>query len=165
MRVEPDGEAALEGRALRDDYRVTLSLRENESGFVRFGWEQGRKYYDDSGGYYAGFQPSLYSLGRDLYLDRGRLWTELGLRRPDWPEITVGYEYQTREGEESTLQWGAVTGQGDLTRNIFPNSKQVDEHTHVVKLDVVHDLAGYRVSDSFRGEFYDLSTKRRNTTP
>ncbi|MFM1769319.1 MAG: hypothetical protein RJA22_1848 [Verrucomicrobiota bacterium] len=158
-----DGEAVLEGRALRDDYRVTLSLEEREGGFLRFGWEQARKYFDDSGGYYAGFDPGLYRLDQDLGLDQGRLWADLGLRLPDWPDITVGYEYQSRSGDKSTLQWGAVTGAGDVTRNIYPNAKSIEESTHVLKLEVEHEVGGYRLLDSFRGEFYDLSTSRRNT--
>ena len=49
-RMGPETLLTLKGRALRDDYGVTLSLDKNHLGFVRMGAEQYRKYYSDSGG-------------------------------------------------------------------------------------------------------------------
>ena len=160
-RVGKDAKLTVEGRAMVDDYKVSLTLEKRESGFTRFGWEQSRKYYDDHGGYFPSFTPSTYALERDLYLDRGRAWADVGLTLPDWPKMTVGYEYDYRKGDEATLQWGPVT-QGSKTRNIFPGSKDVDEHVHVIKFNLDHEIKGVHIEDEFRGEFYDLDTERRN---
>ena len=160
-RVGKDARLTVEGRARVDDYRVALTLEKKELGFTRFGWEQARKYYDDHGGYFPAFNPPVYSLHRDLYLDRGRAWAEVGLTLPDWPRLTVGYDYLYREGEEATLQWGPVT-QGGVTRSIYPGSKVVDEHVHVIKFSLDHEIKGIRIEDDFRGEFYELNTGRRN---
>ena len=40
----PGGRSVLvEGRALRDDYRVTLDLRQRDLGFTRFGYDRIRR--------------------------------------------------------------------------------------------------------------------------
>ncbi len=166
--IEPIGKQAelkVEGRALFDqnDYRVALTLSQPDLGFVRAGYDTFRKYFNDTGGYYAPFNQAPLSLGRDLHEDIGKAWFDVGLTLPDWPKIVVGYEYQFREGEESLLQWGPVGGVGmGAIRNIAPAYKAVDESTHIIKLDASHEVSGLLFEESFRGEFYDLST-RQNT--
>jgi len=66
----------------------------------------------------------------------------------------VGYEYQFKEGVESTLEWGPVQSKGD-TKNIYPASKSIDEHTHIVKFDLTQEFDGWRVEDNARVELYD----------
>src|SRR6185295_15493393 len=77
-------------------------------GYVQVGFEQYREYYSDAGGYFPGFDPSMYSLDRDLHLDVGRAWANFVLTLPDKPRILLGYEYQYRNGSKSLLQWGDV---------------------------------------------------------
>ena len=153
---------------LDHDYRVELSYDRKDLGFARGGFEQFRKYYDDSGGYYPLFTPPVFALGRDLHLDIGRAWAEVGLDNADWPKVVLGYEYQYRQGTKSTLQWGAVKSTSaplltpGVTRNIYPASKDIDEKVHVIRLDASHDIAGVDLADNFRAEFYDLNTHREN---
>ena len=162
----PDGRrVAVEGHALRDDYKVTLDLRKPDTGFARFGFEQFRRYYDDGGGYYdfGSPTPSFYRLGEDLHMDIGRAWLEAGLTLPQWPRIVAGYEYQFKEGAKSMLTWGAVLPPSGDYRNIYPAAKQIDEHTHVLRLDVSYDIHGYRLEDNLRAEWYDSRTRRTDT--
>ena len=173
-KTGPNSSLTVKGRALRDDYGVTLTLEKKNVGFARFGMDQYRKYYSDSGGYFAAFDPSVYRLDRDLYVDVGKAWVDFGLTLPHWPRMTVGYEYQYKDGEKSTLQWGSVTqGTEPLvdplvidarTRNIFPASKSLREQVHILKFDLEHEIGGVRIEDTFRGEFYDLKTSRDNLT-
>jgi hypothetical protein len=163
-RQWPDGRAAsIEGQFRRDDYKVALDLRKPDTGFARVGFEQFRRYYDDSGPYYGAFSPSLYRLGEDLHLDVGRAWIEAGLTLPRWPRIVAGYEYQYKQGAKSMLTWGpvlAASGDPMDIRNIYPSSKSIDEHTHVLRLDVSYDLHGYRLEDNLRAEWYESRTRR-----
>jgi mono/diheme cytochrome c family protein len=160
--LDRDTKLSITGRIQADyDYRVALELKRNDVGFIRSGFEQFRSYYDDTGGYYAPFTPSSFTASRDLHVDHGKAWIDFGLRKPDWPELTIGYEYRYARGIESTLQWGAVTV-GPTTRNIYPAYKQIDEETHVIKLDASYTLNGYLLEDSFRGEFYRSDTDRPN---
>lgn len=147
------------------DYQLKMSLEKKEVGFSRLGFEQYRRYYDDTGGYYAPFATNSFSLNRDLFVDIGRAWFEMGLTLPRWPRMVLGYEYQYKDGSKSTLQWSDVTADRrnpESTRAIFPAFKEIDEKVHVLKLDVSHEIGGVLVEDSFRGEFYDLATRRVN---
>ncbi len=162
-QLSPDSRLTLSGRALTDDYRVNLLVEKPTLGFYRFGFEQTRYYDADTGGYFPAFTQPTLSLNRDLHLDVGRAWLDFGLTLPDWPRLVLGYEYQFRHGEKSTLQWGTV-GEGANTRNIYPGYKFVDERTHLLKFDVEHDLAGWHLADSFRGEWSSAATRHENVS-
>ena len=75
-----------EGHYLYSDHdgAFTLSLDRRDVGFVRFGLEQWRSYYDDTGGYYRPAVPPSFDLNRELELDHGRAWVDFGLALPDW---------------------------------------------------------------------------------
>jgi mono/diheme cytochrome c family protein len=162
--VGKDSELSVEGRAMFDqsDYRVTLGLSRADAGFVRGGYEAYRKYFDDSGGYYRPFDAPPPALGRDLHLDIGRAWFDAGLTLPNLPRIVVGYEYQFKEGDMATLQWGPEMDTNFVTRSIRPSVKRLDEQTHILKLDATHEIAGVSFEDNFRAEFYDLKTTREH---
>ena len=166
QQLDADTRLSLSGHALpRDeDYAVKLSLDRRDVGFVRAEFEQWRRYYDDTGGSYAPFGTPSFRLGRELFMDGGRAAFEVGLTLPDWPRVTLGYEYQFRDGVQSTLHWGDST-QGGVVKNIYPSLRYVDEHTHILKLDLEHDWRGTRIEDSARVEFYDLSTRKEQAAP
>jgi len=153
----------VSGRALHDEYRIGLAIERTDLGFVRGGAEEYHKFYSDAGGYYPPFSPSIFSLDHIPRLDIGRAWIDAGLTLPNLPKVTVGYEYQYRQGEKSTLQWGDVM-QGTPRRKFYPASKRINEDVHTIKLDASHTIAGVLIEDSFRAEFYDIGTGRQNVT-
>ena len=157
----PDSKITAAGHVLLNDYKLTLSAEKNDVGFTQFGWSQFRKYYDDSGGYYPAFSPPIFDLNRDLYLDTGRAWADFGLTLPQWPRMVLGYEYQYRDGTEATTQWGPVSN-GSETRNIYPAYKDISEQVHILKFDVDYEVDDARLTDSFRGEWYNLATGQHN---
>ena len=152
------------GRALSDDYSLSLSLERDNVGFVRGGAESGRTWFDDSGGYYAPFATPQFSLGRDLHLDSGRLWVEAGATAPFGTQFKAGYEYRFRDGEKALTRWLPVTENG-ITRNILPNAKEIDERLHIIRIEVAHEWQTLRLGDSFRYEFYDLDTRHYSVSP
>jgi hypothetical protein len=163
MTEKPSADSAItaSGHILPDDYKIKLSAEKTDLGFARFGWSQFRRYYDDTGGYYPLFTPDTFTLDRDLHMDVGRAWTEFGLTLPHWPRIVIGYDYQYRDGAESTLHWGPVSS-GTTTRNIYPAFENVSEKTQTLKLDIDYDMAGVSLSDSFRAQWYRLATHSVN---
>jgi len=166
QQVDADTRFSLAGRAMarEEDYAVKLSLDRRDVGFVRAEFEQSRRYYDDTGGYYAPFATPSFRIGRELFMDGGRAAFDVGLTLPEWPRVTLGYEYQFRDGAQSTLHWGDST-QGGVTRNIYPSLRFVDEQTHILKLDLEHDWRGTHIENSARVEFYDLSTRKEQAAP
>lgn len=165
----PDASFSGEGHAIYpdDDFQLKLALQKTDVGFVHAGVETRRKYFDDTGGFAPLLPTNSFNLNRDLSLLLGRAWIDFGLLFPDKPQVVLGYEYQFKQGNEATLQWGPV---GTLplsalptdAKNIYPASKHIDEGTHVLKLDVTHEMFGWQLADSARVEFYNLATKRQN---
>ena len=155
-QINPNEKFSAEGRALfpDEDYQLQLALKRTDLGFVRGGFEQWRRYYDDTGGYDPVVTPSGFNLNRDLHLDTGRAWIDFGLTLPHWPQIVLGYEYQFQRGEKSTLDWGLANG-----KSIYPATKSIDEQTQIIKLDVTRDVAGWHLADSGRVEFYSQNNQ------
>jgi hypothetical protein len=151
QRTSPTEKFSLSGRVIAPDRDIKLKLAvdETDRGFVHAGFDEWRKYYDDSGGYDPAVVPPQLSLNRDLYVDNGRFWVDFGLTLPRWPQIVLGYEYDFKKGTESTLDWGEAGG-----FNIAPSTKSIDEQTHILKLDVTHDFDDWHLEDNARLEFY-----------
>ena len=150
-QITPDEKISLEEHFIVPDLDVGLKLAMEKTGlgFVHAGFGEWRKYYDDSGGYNPASSPSQFRLNRNLYVDNRDIWIDFGLTIPRWPQIIFGYEYQSRSGNESTLDWGNANGV-----NIYPATQSIDEKTHIIKLDVTHDIDGLHLEDSARVEFY-----------
>ena len=159
----PDTTLSASGHVLNNDYKLKLSLDRNDLGFIHSGWEQYRKYYDDTGGYRpTSSTPHALSLDEDLHLDIGKAWVDFGLTLPHWPRLVLGYEYDYRQGNEATLNWGAG-GTGLDERNLAPTSEAIHEGTHIIKFDLDAEVAGVSIEDRFRGEFYHLNTHYTNS--
>jgi hypothetical protein len=160
-QLDQDTRIRAEGHALfpDEDYSIQLSWTRRDVGFVRGGVDVWRRYYDDTGGYFEPFPQPAYDLNRDLHLDMGRAWIDFGLTLPQWPQLVLGYEYRFRDGTKSTLEWGWVNG-----KNIYPATKQIDEHAHIVTLDVTYEAAGWRIEDNARLEFYRNDTRENHIT-
>jgi len=81
QRLGTDKRVLVEGRVLfpENDVQIKLALEKSDLGFVRAGFEEWRRYYDDSGGYYRPFSLPSFDLNRDLYLNNGHAWIDFGL--------------------------------------------------------------------------------------
>ncbi|MSU61115.1 MAG: hypothetical protein EXS31_01760 [Pedosphaera sp.] len=164
-RPRPGEKFRAEGSLLGNaqDYRLKLDYQRADVGFVRGGFEQYHRYYDDTGGYYAPFATNSFGSGRDLSVELGKVWIDFGLTLPHWPRMVLGYEYQYKEGTKSSLAWSEV--EGDIAgapegRKIFPAYKNLDEKLHILKFDISHEIGGWSIEDNLRTEFYDLRSSR-----
>ena len=162
QQTSPDTRLLLAGHARLDDYQIGLSVDRNDVGFVHSGWEQYRKYFDDTGGYYPALVQPAPGLGEDLHLDIGKAWVDFGLTLPDWPRLVLGYEYDYRLGNEATTEWGAVGTPPATARNMAPASRSVNEDVHIIKFDLDDEIKGVSIEERFRGEFYKLNTGYTN---
>ena len=161
-QTAPDTTFSLSGSLSQYDYNLLLQDDRTDVGFIHAGWNQYRKYFDTTGGYDPLISPSVTSVSRDLYLDVGRGWADFGLTLPGWPQMVLGYEYQYRQGYESTLSWNTTTQSTLGGRAINPVPDYIHENTHIIKFDFDHEIGGTRIEDSFRGEFYLLEHSRTN---
>ena len=161
QQTSPTEKFSLNGHVIAPDrdYQLKLAVDETDQGFIRAGFDEWRKYYDDRGGYDPKVVPPELSLNRDLYVDNGRVWVDFGLTRPRWPQIVLGYEYDFKKGNESTLDWGESGGV-----NIAPATKAVDEQTHILKLDITHDFDDWHLEDNARVEFNSDNNRGSETS-
>jgi hypothetical protein len=142
---------SVEGRFLSagQDAALRLDLTQNDVGYIHAGFEQWRQYYDNFGGHDSAVNPPGLASAGSLALDEGRAWIDFGLTLPRGPQIVLGYEEQFRVGNESALDWGALAG-----KNIVPATEAVNEHTHIIKLDVRAEVAGWQVEENARVEIH-----------
>ena len=160
QKLGKDWQLTLEGTGIFDDenYKLGLEIAKPEFGFFRAGFTQFRKYFSDQGGFFQGFAPSSFRLNQDLALDNGDIYVEAGLRLPNLPKLTIGYERKYRDGTKSLLEWGEVTQSG-TSRSIFPSYKDINETVDIVKVEVEHTIKNINLGDQFRFE-----RDRNNTT-
>ena len=151
----------MDGRALFDqhDYKLELVLTKTDVGYLRAGFTQYRKFFDNTGGFFRNCAPASFTLNRELGLDIGDVYFEAGLTLPNVPKIVVGYERQYKTGSKSLLEWGGVT-QGGVTRNTFPSFEDIDDHTDIVRLSVDHDIKNIHLGDEVRYERFANGTTR-----
>jgi hypothetical protein len=152
-----------------DNYRLRLYADKKDLGFVDVGFEQYREYWDDTGGYHPDVSGSPFRLDKDLHIDKGSAWVNLGLTLPDRPKMIFGYEYDYRNGQEATLEWGdagIVAPALSLTttdaKKIYPGWKDINEQVHIIKFDLAHEINGVGIENSFRTEFYNNNTSRQD---
>jgi hypothetical protein len=48
---------------------------------------------------------------------------------------------------------------------IYPNYKDLEERTHIIKFNASDEIAGVHLEDDFRAEFYDLDSRRYEYAP
>lgn len=154
----------IDGRGIFDDhdYSVKLELSQPDKGFLRAGITQSRTWSESGGGYYPA--PSVWLSPSSPYysLDRGSVWFEAGLRKPDVPEVTLRYEHQYRRGQKSSTEWGDITLTGPGTRGIVPAFYDIDEWRDIVSLDSKHSLGNTDLGLALRFE-KDHQMDSRNT--
>jgi hypothetical protein len=157
--VGKDVELVLDGHALWDnhDYDVTLSLTKPKVGYIRAGYNEFRSWYDGNGGFLSPqgtwFPPPF----PEMHIDRGEAWIELGLRVPDWPEITFHYAHEFREGQKDSTTWGdtTLTGIPNGTRKIVPSFRDIDEKRDIFSLDMSKTFGNTDITLGMRYEHVD----------
>jgi hypothetical protein len=162
LRRELGADTTIEtqGRAIvpEENYRLDVLIDKRDVGYIRAGYSEYRKYFDDTGGFFLPFSESSFDLSKDLHLDIGKVFIEAGLLLPNMPKLIVGYEHRFKDGEKSLLEWGNVTE--DVTRKIFPSYKDIDEKVDIVRLEISHDIANVHLGNESRYEYYRVDTKR-----
>src|SRR5204863_3082854 len=139
---DKNGLFSVDRHALWDfnDYDITVQLSKPKLGYLKGGFTEFRSWYDGNGGFFphtgqlsdphtgTWFSPPF----PEMHIDRGDAWVELGLRVPNWPEITIRYSHEFRFGQKDSTIWGDTNLTGLLppfnsTRKIIPSFRDIDE--------------------------------------
>jgi hypothetical protein len=140
--VGKNGLFSVDGHAIWDtnDYDIKLELSQPNLGYIKAGFSEFRSWYDGNGGFLP-TQGGTWFAPRfpEMHVDRGEAWVELGLRAPDWPEITIRYSHEFRQGMKDSTIWGDTTLTGltsNPTRKIIPSFRDIDETRDMFAFDI-----------------------------
>ena len=142
--IGSDGQLLLDGHAIFDtnDYKIQLTLSKQELGYIQLGYDEFRSWYDGNGGFFPPNGQFFTPFFPEMHIDRGDVWVELGLRLPDWPEITVRYTHEFRDGQKDSTAWGDtnLTGLPGATRYLAPAFRNIDETRDIFVFDLSKTL-------------------------
>jgi hypothetical protein len=132
----------VDGHAIWDtnDYDIQVQLSQPKLGYIKAGFTEFRSWYDGNGGFFPHNDVFFNPPYPEMHIDRGDAWIELGLRAPDWPEITIRYEHEFRQGMKDSTIWGDTNLTGlappaNSTRKIVPSFRNIDEKRDIFSFD------------------------------
>ena len=156
---------SIDGHALWDinDYDIRVDLSEPNVGYIRGGYTAFRTWYDGNGGFFppdggTRFAPPF----PEMHIDRGDVWLELGLRVPNWPEITIHWSHMYRDGQKDSTIWGDTTLTGIVinpARKIAPAYRDIDEKRDILSLDATKTFGNTDVGIGMRWDHYTNDNK------
>ena len=159
----PDGtrfESESHAIAGQDDFGNETVIKNPKLGFVTFDYSEFRKFYDKSGGVYQQFRSlSGVDTFKDLSLDIGNFGVETGLTLEGWPELSLSYDREFKDGTKSRLSWASAT-EGAIARKILPSWQDIKETVDAFALKANHEIAGYSLKGEQRWEFVRSETNR-----
>jgi hypothetical protein len=157
-----DGLFSVDGHALWDfnDYDITVQLSKPKLGYIKAGFTEFRSWYDGNGGFFPHNDVFFPPPFPEMHIDRGDAWVELGLRVPDWPEITIRYSHEFRFGQKDSTIWGDTNLTGleppfNPTRKIVPSFRDIDETRDIVSLEISKTIGNTDVLLGMRYEHND----------
>src|SRR6266567_3564986 len=147
----------VDGHAIWDtnDYDITVQLSQPKLGYIKAGFTEFRSWYDGNGGFFPHNDVFFPPPFPEMHIDRGDVWVELGLRVPDWPEITIRYSHEFRDGQKDSTVWGDTNLTGlpvNPTRKIVPSFRNIDETRDIFAFDVLKTFGNTDVNLGMRYE-------------
>ena len=168
---DKNGVFSVDGHALWDfnDYDITVQLAKPNLGYIKAGYTEFRSWYDGNGGFFPHNDVFFDPAYPEMHIDRGDVWIELGLRAPNWPEITIRYDHEFRFGQKDSTVWGDTNQTGLLppftsTRKIIPSFRNIDEKRDIFSFEASKTIGNTDVLLGMRYEHntddYSLNTER-----
>jgi hypothetical protein len=139
---DKNGLFSVDGHGIWDtnDYDIEVQLAKPNLGYIKAGFTEFRTWYDGNGGFFPHNDVFFDPPYPEMHIDRGDAWIELGLRAPNWPEITVRYEHEFRFGQKDSTIWGDTNLTGlappaNPTRKIVPSFRNIDEKRDIFSFE------------------------------
>ena len=154
---DKNGLFSVDGHALWDfnDYDITVQLSKPNLGYIKAGYTEFRSWYDGNGGFFPHNDVFFSPPFPEMHIDRGEAWIELGLRVPNWPEITIRYSHEFRDGQKDSTIWGDTNLTGlavNPTRSIVPSFRDIDETRDIFAFDALKTFGNTDVNLGMRYE-------------
>ena len=157
-----DTTLTVDGHAIWDtnDYDIQVQLSKEKLGYIKAGFTEFRSWYDGNGGFFPHNDVFFDPAYPEMHIDRGDVWIELGLRVPNWPEITIRYDHEFRFGQKDSTVWGDTNQTGLLppftsTRKIIPSFRNIDEKRDIFSFEASKTIGN---TDVLLGMRYEHNT-------
>lgn len=127
----------LDARAMAElhDYSVKLGVARENTGYLRFSYQDFRDWSDGDGGFYAPAD-TFFPLKNDgLGLDRRTFSLEGGYTPEKGINAIFNYTHAQRDGAESSTKWGDADI-GNVTQGLSPSFYDIHESSDTFKLDL-----------------------------
>lgn len=138
--IGKDVQLTLDGHAIFDsnDYGLRFNLSKAKLGYIQFGYDEFRSWYDGNGGFFPPNGQFFNPIFPEMHVDRGDAWVEFGLQVPNWPQVVLRYTHEFRQGQKDSTIWGDtnLTGPTGVTRKIAPAFRDIDETRDILALDI-----------------------------
>jgi hypothetical protein len=157
---DKNGVLSVDGHALWDfnDYDITVQLVKPNLGYIKAGYTEFRSWYDGNAAFFPHNDVFFEPPYPEMHVDRGDAWIELGLRAPNWPEITIRYEHEFRFGQKDSTVWGDTNLTGlavQPTRKIVPSFRNLDETRDIFSFEASKTIGNTDVLLGMRYEHND----------
>jgi hypothetical protein len=142
----------VDGRGIIDshDYKLSLDLERENTGFLRLSLEQSRTWSDPGGGYFPGSGQYYQAQNNALTLDRGKFSLEGGWTPEKGPKMTFKYVHSYRDGDKASTDWGFANPTGSaLAQGLSPALDDIHEHSDSFQLDVTDHVKATDVGGGF----------------
>lgn len=161
-KIDKDTTFLYQGHMLSNtnDYGGDLEIKKGERAFFNFDFDKYRKYYDGHGGvYYPSTTLSGVVPDKDLHLDIGRVGIEVGGIIGNFPELSLFFDNDTKDGVKSRLSQTAVVENG-VTRMIGPSWQDINESTTDFGLRAKKEIGGFDVKGEQKWQYLRETTLR-----
>jgi hypothetical protein len=155
------------GIAGDDDYRLDLDVKKEGMGEFILEFKQFKKYYDGTGGFYAGHAPTAatpdlkYEIDRDLSLNIGDIKAEAIFSEVEETKCAVSYQREYRKGAKSLTSWSSVTD-GVTSKLILPTFMECYEIVDKFDMELEHKMGDIDVTFEQEVELVESSIQKVN---
>lgn len=167
-KLMDDIEFESAGHALVDenDYGAELEIKKEDLWFFKGEYTEFRKYFDTSGGFYRNFTMlNAVDADKDMRLNIGKIELELGITPKNFPDITLLYEREYKQGTKSRLTWQSLVGGGTFggatTRKVTPSWQDIDEVVNKFGVKAEDDFSGFHWNAEQNWEYVRSNNMRK----
>jgi hypothetical protein len=146
----------LDGRGIADehDYNLKLGIERENTGYLRFSYDQIRTWTDGDGGFFPPDGINYPASNDGLALDRGTFTLAAGLTPEKGINTAFQYTHTFREGDESSTIWGGASpGNTGVAQGLSPSYYDIHESADNFKLDFTDHV---NTTDLGLGFEYDM---------
>lgn len=131
----------LEAKAIPgiEDYLARVRLTKEDVGYLEFGYQSYRNFYDATAGYDPVSGYSYTYFDESLYVDRSKLWVAAHWANGSGTQLDAKYTRSVRNGKKGTTSWADGTSPLGGRLNIIPGFYDIDEVKNTIEVDFSHE--------------------------